>query len=194
MTLDQRGRSCNTQQSASACSVSALSPMPRRLLSVCLLRCADNKPPHTLKKGSRRCLHHTLGLKPSCSGPMPMLHTFSAYNLVMFLALGCLCTLGHHDDLNDPTEASPFNRIADHLSAQQGLGGRTSAAGRAMLRCILGHFSTSAEHGQRYDLSDLLQIWLSGNTPQSLETFATTWGWVEQGLRQVGADLKASLS
>eukprot|EP00971_Amphidinium_carterae_P337263 6473987-Amphidinium_carterae.1 len=67
-------------------------------------------------------------------------------------------------------------------------------SGRAMLRCVLKHFATSAAHGQLYDLSDLLQVRLAGNTPQALESFVTSWSWVEQGLRlDVADDLKASL-
>eukprot|EP00971_Amphidinium_carterae_P336950 6473550-Amphidinium_carterae.1 len=67
-------------------------------------------------------------------------------------------------------------------------------SGRSMLRCVLKHFATSSEHGQLYDLSDLLQVRLAGSTPQALESFVTSWSWVEQGLRlDVADDLKASL-
>eukprot|EP00971_Amphidinium_carterae_P026469 522097-Amphidinium_carterae.1 len=113
------------------------------------------------------------------------------------------------DDLTDATPfcsidgkmISALNKILNGELLRQvqtiiesdGRAGRFTS-GRSMLRCILRHFATSAEHGQLYDLSDLLQIRLSGSTPQALESFATSWGWVEQGMRQeVSDDLKGSL-
>ena len=67
-------------------------------------------------------------------------------------------------------------------------------SGRNMLRVIFRHFRTSEEHGSLYAVSDLLQMKMTSNSFSGLETFWTSWRWIEGGLEDpVGDEIKKSI-
>eukprot|EP00971_Amphidinium_carterae_P097772 1934644-Amphidinium_carterae.1 len=57
------------------------------------------------------------------------------------------------------------------------------AAGRLVLRWLIQDFAVDNSRGALYDISDLMQLKLSGSSAASIQHFLEAWTWVEQGLK-----------
>eukprot|EP00971_Amphidinium_carterae_P343600 6483442-Amphidinium_carterae.1 len=57
------------------------------------------------------------------------------------------------------------------------------AAGRLVLRWLIQDFAVDNSRGALYDISDLMQLKLSGTSAGAIQHFLEAWTWVEQGLK-----------
>eukprot|EP00971_Amphidinium_carterae_P141279 2799139-Amphidinium_carterae.4 len=57
------------------------------------------------------------------------------------------------------------------------------AAGRLVLRWLIQDFAVDNSRGALYDISDLMQLKLTGTSAGSIQSFLEAWTWVEQGLK-----------
>eukprot|EP00971_Amphidinium_carterae_P292722 5811456-Amphidinium_carterae.1 len=57
------------------------------------------------------------------------------------------------------------------------------AAGRLVLRWLIQDFAVDNLRGALYDISDLMQLKLSGSSAGAIQHFLEAWTWVEQGLK-----------
>eukprot|EP00971_Amphidinium_carterae_P336444 6472816-Amphidinium_carterae.2 len=57
------------------------------------------------------------------------------------------------------------------------------AAGRLVLRWLVQDFAVDNSRGALYDISDLMQLKLTGTSAGAIQSFLEAWTWVEQGLK-----------
>eukprot|EP00971_Amphidinium_carterae_P333407 6468158-Amphidinium_carterae.3 len=57
------------------------------------------------------------------------------------------------------------------------------AAGRLVMRWLIQDFAVDNSRGALYDISDLMQLKLTGTSASAIQHFLEAWNWVEQGLK-----------
>eukprot|EP00971_Amphidinium_carterae_P351160 6491948-Amphidinium_carterae.1 len=57
------------------------------------------------------------------------------------------------------------------------------AAGRLVMRWLIQDFAVDNSRGALYDISDLMQLKLTGSSASAIQNFLEAWNWVEQGLK-----------